>query len=289
MACPLFYDTVSRHLWASEDADADSAARRHDRGPLRVSSRPLPRDASGGRASTGRPHAGWLLRTAEVRGNWSTRTDTTRELGIIVLAAGASRRMGTQKLLLPLGGEPVLARVVGAAEATSAARVVVVLGHAAAQVRAALPAGRWEAVENAEHTSGLASSLRVGLTALEQHTPGVGSVELTGAVVLLGDQPLVTASMIEQVLARARALPQRIVAASYSGEPRHPVHFPRSCFGALCAIRGDEGGRSLLMSHGDQVELVALEPRAAALDVDTPEDYARVVAYWNTQHSSEAG
>jgi molybdenum cofactor cytidylyltransferase len=198
-------------------------------------------------------------------------------IAAIVLAAGTASRMGAHKLLLPLGGLPVIARVVAAAEATSAAPVAVVLGHEAGQVRAALARGRWKAIANEEYASGMASSLRAGMEWLEQQ-PSADT--LLGALIVLGDQPLVTASMIERLLERARERPQRICAASYAGERRHPIYFPRTLFGELQVLSGDEGGRSVVAHHGDLLDQVPLEPAEAAMDVDTPGDYARVVTLW---------
>ncbi len=129
-------------------------------------------------------------------------------IAAVVLAAGTSSRMGDMKLLLPLGDRPVIARVVAAALATSAAPVAVVLGHEAERVRAALPSGRWGAVKNEDYASGMASSLRSGVAWLEAHE---ATETLLGALVLLGDQPLVSAAMVEQVLARAREQPERIL------------------------------------------------------------------------------
>jgi len=207
------------------------------------------------------------------------------DIGAVVLAAGRSSRMGPTKLLLPLGDRTVLAHVVSAVEASRAAPVVVVLGHEADAVLASLPAGRWVGARNGDYAAGMASSLRVGVRALAtQQRP---CAALRGALVLLGDMPLVTTAIIDAVFGRARAQPARIVAASYDGARRHPVYFPRELFGELAQLEGDEGGRSLLARHPDVVELVAVQPAAAALDVDTPQDYARVLDYWNARHSAE--
>jgi molybdenum cofactor cytidylyltransferase len=206
-------------------------------------------------------------------------------IGAVVLAAGTSSRMGAPKLLLPLGDRPVIARVMSAVSATSATPVALVFGPAAERVRAALPPGRWEAVLNRAYHSGMASSLRAGTDWLEAQ-PAVET--LLGAVVLLGDQPLVTREMIESLLQRAHEQPERIWAATYSGERRHPVYFPRALFAELQALRGDEGGRSVVARHRDRLEVVEMEPPEAAMDVDTPEEYARVLAYWNQRYGTPA-
>jgi molybdenum cofactor cytidylyltransferase len=193
-------------------------------------------------------------------------------IAAVVLAAGRSTRMGAHKLLLPLGGRPLVSYAVAAACASPAAPVVVVLGHDAEAVRAALPRDRQRYVVNDAFASGMASSLRAGIAALPPSA--------TGALVLLADQPLVTAALVSQVLTAATAHPEQIVAATYAGVRSHPVYFPRALFGELSAVQGDEGGRSVLARHADLVRLLPLEPAAAALDVDRPGDYERVVAAW---------
>jgi molybdenum cofactor cytidylyltransferase len=193
-------------------------------------------------------------------------------IAAIVLAAGRSTRMGAHKLLLPLGGRPLVSYAVAAACASRAAPVVVVLGHDAEAVRVALPPHRQRYVINDAFASGMASSLRAGIAALPPSA--------TGALVLLADQPLVTATLVDEVLAGAATHPEQIVAATYGGVRSHPVYFPRTLFAELAAVAGDEGGRSVLARHADLVRLLPLEPAAAALDVDRPGDYERVVAAW---------
>jgi molybdenum cofactor cytidylyltransferase len=193
-------------------------------------------------------------------------------IAAVVLAAGRSTRMGAHKLLLPLGGRPLVSYAVSAACASRATPVVVVLGFDAEAVRAALPPYRQRYVVNDAFASGMASSLRAGIAAL---LPSA-----TGALVQLADQPLVGVSLVNQVLDEAAAHPEQIVAATYAGLRSHPVYFPRALFAELAAVEGDEGGRSVLARHADRVRLLPLEPADAALDVDRTGDYERVVAAW---------
>ena len=190
----------------------------------------------------------------------------------VVLAAGRSTRMGVHKLLLPLGGRPLVSYAVAAACASRAQPVVVVLGHDAAAVRAALPPDRQRYVVNDAFASGMASSLRAGIAALPPSA--------AGAIVLLADQPLVTPALVATVLAEAAAHREQIVAATYAGVRSHPVYFPRALFAELAAVVGDEGGRSVLARHADRLRQLPLGPAEAALDVDRPGDYERVVAAW---------
>jgi molybdenum cofactor cytidylyltransferase len=194
-------------------------------------------------------------------------------IAAVVLAAGRSSRMGTHKLLLPLGDRPVIAHVVAAACASGADPVLVVLGHGAERVRAALPPSRVQIVENPAYAGGMASSLRVGIAAVP--------AECAGALVLLGDQPLITAALLDRLIAAARQAPDTIVSAAYGGRRGSPVYFPRMDFVALEAVAGDEGGRSVLAQHPDRVRLVECADVGSALDVDDPVGYERIRVEWD--------
>jgi molybdenum cofactor cytidylyltransferase len=185
--------------------------------------------------------------------------------------------MGAHKLLLPLGGRPLIAHVVIAACARSANPVIVVLGHDAERVAAALPPGRQQVIINPSYQEGMSTSLRVGLAAIPPQT--------AGALILLGDQPLVTANLVEQMLEAARESPASILAASYGGRRGNPVYFPRAYFEELRKVTGDEGGRSVVQHHPESVQLVPIVHMDAALDADSPDDYQRILAAWERQSS----
>ncbi len=189
--------------------------------------------------------------------------------------------MGRHKLLLPLGDRPLVAHVVAAACASGADPVLVVVGHEAERVRDALPPGRQRVVVNEDFATGMASSLRAGVAAVPR--------ECAGALILLGDQPLVTAPLLDRLIAAARARPGVMVAASYGGRRGSPVCFPRAYFEELTAVAGDEGGRSVLAHHVDRVELVACDQLAPDLDVDDPADYARIQELWAAWRRSDGG
>ena len=189
---------------------------------------------------------------------------TAEPFAVVVLAAGTSRRLGRPKQLLELDGRPLLQHALDAASAASPAQIVLVLGHLADEIRAAidLPAGATVRV-NSDYATGQASSLRTGVDALRE--------EIGRAVIVLGDQPRVTGDAI-----RAVALaPGPIARATYGGVPGHPVAFDRELWPELAAVDGDRGARDLLVRHAGQVTPVELggEPPS---DVDTDDDYRRV-------------
>jgi molybdenum cofactor cytidylyltransferase len=187
--------------------------------------------------------------------------------------------MGQHKLLLPLGGQPLVSYAVEAALASVADPVLVVLGYQADKVAEVLPSGRYLTCINPNFAGGMASSLRVGIEALSRL--GDSSISITGTAVLLADQPLVSAAIVNRVLMAARAAPDAIIAAAYAGQRSTPVYFPASLWSELLQVEGDEGGRSVIARHQD---LLRLEPQGdpgAGLDVDRMEDYLRLKANWD--------
>lgn len=185
----------------------------------------------------------------------------------VVLAAGTSSRLGRPKQLLDLSGKPMLRHVVDAALASPLDEVLVVLGHAAPQVAAVLPASpRVRTVHNPRFARGQSTSVRAGLDA-------AGSAQ--AAVFLLGDQPGVRPEAIEAVVQAWRGGAGPVVQASYGGRPAHPTLLDRSVWAEVASVVGDEGARTVLSRHPEWRTLVEVggEPPE---DVDTEEDYQRV-------------
>jgi len=186
----------------------------------------------------------------------------------IVLAGGTSSRLGRPKQLLDLGGRPILQHVLEAARAGGLDEVVVVLGHLAAEVAAALslPPGA-RTVVNPDYATGQASSLRSGLAAADPRSEA--------ALILLGDQPGMRPADIEAVASAFLRGAGPVVQASYRGAPGHPVLFARQVWPELLAVGGDRGARDVLKAHPDWVTRVDLDIDAPP-DLDTQEDYERL-------------
>jgi molybdenum cofactor cytidylyltransferase len=185
----------------------------------------------------------------------------------IVLAAGASRRLGQPKQLLMLDGETLLARSVRLACEAGAARVLVVVGAQAELIGTAVPADSATVVMNEEWEQGIASSIHAGVKALNAIAEGV--------LILACDQPRLSAEhlrgLIETFAAQGEAT---IVASSYAGLCGIPAVFPREVFADLLALSGDKGARALLMQP--PCPLIALPFDGGEVDIDRPDDLAQV-------------
>lgn len=192
---------------------------------------------------------------------------TSRSLAAIVLAAGTSQRMGeANKLLLDVGGRPVLAWVLHAFAETSATSTIVVTGAQHEQVAAVVTTrermGR--VTRNRAYRSGMASSIRCGVRA--------AGGEVAGFIICPGDLPLLTADTVRRLCeAFAANESPRIVRPVCRGRPGHPVIFDQSFRDALLQLRGDRGAREVLQRHDDAMVRIEVEDEGIYRDVDTPD------------------
>lgn len=198
-----------------------------------------------------------------------TLTDIAH-IACIVLAAGRSTRMGpANKLTADIGGTPMVRRVAEAAVASAARPVLVVTGHQAADVRAALAALEVVFVHNPDYALGLSSSLKAGVRAVPE--------SCNGALVLLGDMPRIAAAHLDRLMAAfAEAAGSAIVVPTHAGRRGNPVLWPRVLFAEMLQLEGDAGARRLFAVHADRIREVDLGTDAIFADVDTPEALAQV-------------
>ena len=186
-------------------------------------------------------------------------------IAVIVLAAGASTRMGRQKLTLPLAdGRPLVRAAVEQVLAGDLDDVVVVLGREAEAVASALHGLPIRTVMNPRYAEGQSTSLRAGLDALAQGTEA--------AVVALGDQPLPDPRLLRQLVEAFRTSGLPIVAPLYRDGRGNPVLFASSVFNELRRVEGDRGGRPVIARDPERVAEVPVDAPMPA-DIDTPEDY----------------
>ncbi len=186
-------------------------------------------------------------------------------VGLVILAAGGSRRLGVPKQLLRDGaGRSLVRRAAQTALASGCRPVTVVLGASAEAISreiADLPLG---IVHNPGWETGMASSLRAGLTALTAHTP------LDAALVMLCDQPMVSAALLDSLAAAHRSSGHDLVACEYEGVLGVPALFGHALFGALRALTGDEGARRVIKAYAGPATRVPFPE--GRLDIDTADD-----------------
>jgi xanthine dehydrogenase accessory factor len=189
-------------------------------------------------------------------------------ISALVLAAGASSRMGEPKPLLSLDGRPVLAHVLAAVAGSRVTETIVVVGAASERVRKEVPrdGARW--VENPAFAEGMSSSLRAGVAAL--------SPESDGFFVVLGDEPFVRSSTYDALIAARERTGARIVLPTYGGVRGNPVLIDRTLASEVDAITGDRGCRALRLRHPKETVEVPVDDPGVVIDLDTPEDLARV-------------
>ena len=192
----------------------------------------------------------------------------------LVLAAGNSTRFGSNKLLAPLDGRPVLQHTLDAVAAARMDEVVVVLGAEAAAVEAAIAWRGERRIRNERPEDGISSSIRLGLDAAVE-VPGADAV-----LIVLGDQPALRPGVIRAVLAVAEspgAAAAFFVRPRYADDPApNPVLVRRTAWSLAAGLDGDWGLGPLLANQPDRIVEVPVE--GANPDVDTPEDLAAVAA-----------
>ena len=189
-----------------------------------------------------------------------------RPVVAVVLAAGASRRFGENKLLASLDGVPVIRRTVQNVLDSPVRAVHVVLGRDAGLVRLALAGLPVDFVHNADYRSGMSTSLRAGVEAARIDGD-------FGLLVALGDQPSVTPAIIGRIIESYRRSRVAIVAPVYRGIRGNPVLFDAEIVSELLDVRGDEGARQVIARDSGRVEPVAFDSLPPP-DVDTPSELA---------------
>lgn len=182
-----------------------------------------------------------------------------------MLAAGAATRFGANKQLADYQGQPLVRRAVQSASAACGERTVLVLGHEWQAVYEACKPLPGALVLNNEHTRGIGTSIASGVAAIRHAADAV--------LVVLADQPLVTAGHLKDLQTTWSRGDSDIVASTYAGAVGVPALFSTRCFDQLCSLDGDTGAQSLL--HDSRYALQTVEFADAALDVDTPADLVR--------------
>ena len=185
----------------------------------------------------------------------------------LVLAAGASTRLGQPKQLLPYGDAPLLEHVLNVARGCRFDQLLCVLGGSGAEVRERVNMHGVEVIENPSYGAGCSSSIAAALGAVDPRSEVL--------VLMLGDQPGVAPETVSSLIASAGAAP--LAACRYEDGRGHPLLFARTMFAELADLHGDKAVWKLMDSRPEQVVDVPV-PGPVPPDIDTWEDYQRAVA-----------
>lgn len=197
------------------------------------------------------------------------KAQAERQIAAVVLAAGASTRLGQPKQLVRVEGEPLVRRTARLAVEAGCSPVVVVLGFEAGQMRPELNGLAVEAVENSQWREGMGTSLRCGVEALRNMEPVPESVLL-----LVCDQPRLSLRHLRELVARHRSGKQAITTSAYAGTMGVPAVFARELFGELVRLEGDQGARGVIRRHAEQAKGISWPE--GGVDLDDPKDLRRI-------------
>ncbi|HEX8556571.1 MAG TPA: nucleotidyltransferase family protein [Pyrinomonadaceae bacterium] len=197
--------------------------------------------------------------------------NNSKGVGAVILAAGASTRMGSPKQALRYRGESLLRRAALAALAAGCRPVVVVTGANAELSGRELDGLDVREVFNPLWETGMASSVRAGVEGLAGASP-----EAEAVVLMLCDQPHVNAEVISGLVAAHRATGSHVVASTYGGSFGVPALFGGALFAELARLEGAAGARQVIQRHAAEARFVPFP--GGEVDVDTPDDFSRLTA-----------
>ncbi|MBY0099387.1 nucleotidyltransferase family protein [Mesobacillus maritimus] len=198
-----------------------------------------------------------------------------QEVWIVVLAAGYSRRLGQQKLLLPFGGKTLIRFLVTRLLAASADGIVIVTNSEYPKVKQEVNDLPVVVLENNQSYQGMSSSLKMGIQYLHQRNVGA-------ALIVLGDQPFICLQTIDLLIKEYKENTYSILQPIYKTKPSHPVLFSFQWFPEILKLEGDQGAKTLLKNNQDKVTLVKVHSEAPR-DFDHMREYVEIVQ-WGKEH-----
>jgi molybdenum cofactor cytidylyltransferase len=193
-------------------------------------------------------------------------TGKEQSIGLILLAAGGSSRLGRPKQLLPYKGKTLLQYSLEKALASNAKNVVVVLGANAEALQREISNYPTYIVINEHWQEGMASSIRTGIKAIAEINPSI-----KGVILAVCDQPFMTTPLLNTLIETHQKTGKGIVTCTYDNTFGPPVFFHHTFFSALLKLEGDVGARSIVKQHADNVETVPFPE--GTTDIDTERDY----------------
>ena len=191
-------------------------------------------------------------------------------IGIVILAAGSSSRLGRPKQLLELGGTTLLSHTITEAVHSNACSAVIVLGANGDLIANEIDGDIISIVKNKNWEEGMASSIRVGLDTLLNKTPSIEEV-----IFMVCDQPYISSLVLNDLISKHQQTGKPIVTSNYGEAIGPPALFHKSLFKELMQLKGDVGARKIIERHSNEVATVLFSK--GSIDIDTIEDYKSII------------
>ncbi len=185
--------------------------------------------------------------------------------GLIILAAGESKRLGQPKQNLVFKGQTLLHRTIETGQQAQCKPIIVVLGANADLIT---PIAKTQTLYNKDWQKGMASSITLGVEEIKKN-PSVQQV-----IIMLCDQPFADAKLLNALVDKQAETGKPIVACAYNGTIGVPALFERSLFGELLQLQGNEGAKKILLAHPNDVAVIPFEK--GSIDIDTPGDFEKL-------------
>jgi molybdenum cofactor cytidylyltransferase len=204
------------------------------------------------------------------------------DVGLIILAAGASTRMGTPKQLLRYGEQSLIGHIVQVAIASVCQPIIIVLGAYAERIKLEINSEQVHIIENSLFSQGMSTSIRVGIEALN-----VINKEAKAVVLMVCDQPFISPQLINQLVEVHETTLKPIVASQYANTLGVPALFNRALFAKLTTLSGTEGARHIIKKYLQEV--LAIPFPEGVFDLDTPDDYEQLLLKIEEEFRSQNG
>ena len=197
-----------------------------------------------------------------------------KNIGLIILAAGKASRMGKPKQLLTYQGSSLISHAVKIGWNSICKPVIVVLGAYKEQIKPQIDKFPVQIVENSDWETGMSSSIRAGINAINQSDSNLDAV-----IIALADQPLISEAVFNQLIEKYRetrnTTRNKIIASAYDDIVGVPALFDKTLFSKLMNIEGDRGAKALMRKYRDEVLTIPIPE--AAIDIDTQDDYQKLL------------
>ena len=191
-------------------------------------------------------------------------------VGVVVLAAGSSSRLGQPKQLIKYKGKPLLQNILDHSQVLSFTSKVLILGAHAEEIKKNINTGEFRVIINEQWEEGIASSILKGVRSSLEINPNLENI-----LFLLSDQPFVTSALIKELLDTHKKEGKTITGCRYDKTVGVPVIFNKNMFRELCHLNGDRGAKVLIRKYPDKVAAVSFD--LGSVDIDEPEDYRKLL------------